>query len=187
MGEQNNDKAFSILGGIAIPPVLVLLYFGLLLRDWHYIEDIRAMVVPLVTFGLFSGILLSVVPVIRSAKRSWRVPFVFLVAALVASSAIALHICLINKVGFAPKSFEPGKVIPHWFYNIFALVSVFFFGCSAVCGFLTSIAFSESIMGKLHPESLTPKHNQELLIAGITATIGLLGTILAALLGGQGP
>jgi hypothetical protein len=42
-------------------------------------------------------------------------------------------------------------------------------------------------MGKLDPETLTPKHNQELMIAGITATIGLLGTILAALLGGKGP
>lgn len=187
MDQQNSGKAFSKLGGIAILPVLSLLYFGLVLRDWHFIEDVRAMVVPFVLFGLFSGILLSVIPWIRCARQSLRTPIVFIVAALVAFLAVVLHICLIREVGFTPKNLEGARDIPQWFYRAFALVSVFFFGCSAVCGFLISVAFRESVLGKLNPESLTPKHYHELLVAGITAATGLLGTILASLLGGKGP
>ncbi len=176
-----------MLGGIAIFPVLILLYFGLLLRDWHYIEDIRAMVVPFVLFGLFSGILLSVIPWIRCARPSLQAPIVFFLAALIATLAIDLHIYLIVNVGFVPKHLEAGRDIPQWFYRTFAVASVFFFGCCAVCGFLTSTAFRESILGRLNTEPLTPKPRQELLVAGVTATIGLLGTILAAVLAGKGP
>ena len=187
MNEQSSGKAFSMLGGSAILPVLILFYFGLLLRDWHYIEDIRTMVVPFVVFGLFSGILLSVIPWTRYARPSLRSPIVFFVAALVASLAIDLHVCLIVNIGFAPKHLEAARDIPQWFYRTFAVASVLFFGCCAACGFLISTAFRESILGRLNSESLTPKHKQELLVAGVTATIGLLGTILAALLGGKGP
>jgi hypothetical protein len=186
MNPQNSGTAFpKLLGSIAVLAVLVLLYFGLLLRDWHYIEDIRGMVVPFVIFGLFSGTLLSLIPWFRFARPSLRISFVFFAAALVASLATVLHICLITEVGFAPKHLEVNRHIPEEFYRAFACATVFFFACSAVCGFHASVASGELIMARLNPDALTSEQRHELLVVAFTAAIGFLGSISASLLGGK--
>jgi hypothetical protein len=186
MNQQDSGTAFpKFLGSIAVFAVLVVLYFGLLLRDWHYIEDIRAMVVPFVLFGLFAGALLSLIPWFRLAWPSLRILFVFIAASLVAFLATVLHIYLIKKVGFAPKHLEAYQDLPQVFYRGFACVTVFFFACSAVCGYHISVASGEVIMARLNPEALPLKKRHELLVAAITGVVGFLGSILASLLGGK--
>ena len=186
MNRPNSVTAYpKLLGSIAVFAVLVLLYFGLLLRDWHYIEDIRAMVVPFVLFGLFAGALLSLIPWFRFARQALRVSFVFLAASLIAFLATFLHICLIEKVGFAPKHLGTVQCIPGEFYTAFACATVFFFGCTAVCGFLLSLASGELIMARLNPDVLPLKQQHQLQVVVITSMVGLLGSILASVLGGK--
>jgi hypothetical protein len=166
--------------GAATLVVLVLLYFGLILRNWRYIEDIRAMVAPFVTFGLFTGALLSVMP----WTRPRRAIVVFVLAAGISSIAVLMHIGLIFKVGFAPVQGER-MAVSDTFYTLFAVVSVVFFAFTALCGFYASIALSELAIATLDNNSLEKVQN-ELMVKGITAIIGLIGAVLTALLSGKG-
>ena len=69
MQANNPHPIFPPFVVVPLIAVLSVLYFGLLLPDWHYIEDIRAMVVPSTLFGIFSGVLLSAAPLVRNARH----------------------------------------------------------------------------------------------------------------------
>jgi hypothetical protein len=180
MDSKSSREAFSLSAVASTLVVLALLYFGLILRNWRYIEDIRAMVAQLVMFGLFSGALLSVLPWMRSRSAIT----VFVLAACISSIAIIIHIILIHEVGFAPVQ-GVSNPISETFYKLFAGASVGLFGFTVLCGFHASIALSEIVITRLNNDSLEKIQN-ELMVKGVTAIVGLIGAVLTALLGGKG-
>lgn len=167
--------------------VLVLLYFAFILRDWHYIEDVRAMVVPFVTFGLFAGTLLSIMPMTRLAPRPWRSTCVFVVATCIPVGALIVHLNLIATLGFAPVATHPEyKTISQAFYRGFALCTIGFFGATALCGYYAARAINESLAIRLHLDTLEKKARHQLVTSSVTALIGIAGAIVTALVGGSG-
>lgn len=185
---NNSTVTMPWQGALATVVVLILLYFSFVLRDWHYVEDVRAMVVPFVAFGLFSGALLSVMPLAELAPEIRRSAWVFLVAAVIPSCAILIHIRLIIAVGFAPV-FHSGEYrsVSEDFYRVFAVFSVIFFGFATMCGFYSSLAIKNSILSRLslNINSLEQKARNEFIASAVTTLIGIIGAIITALVGGK--
>lgn len=171
-------------GSASFIGILSLLYFGLIPKDWHFIEDIKQMVVPFTILSLFSGALVFVLPWSKNEYNSCST--VFLIGFLIAFVAIAMHILLMTKVHFRPIIIPEHEDIPKWFYGLVAIISSIFFGLGTISGYISAYFMTHAISKLNLLGEIENNQRSDIVVKCAIAFISVIGAVLTSLFGGHG-
>lgn len=182
MDEPRKEAVLPRDGGIAFCVVLALLYLRFVLRDWHSLHELRGMILPFVVYGLFAGMVTTVLPWIPEDDERAKTQRIMATCAAIAGLAILTQILLM--CAGLPISSGPGALppaLPQLLYALVAVGSVASFACVAFAGRCLAALVSD-VLPKILPAALQAKSGIE--PDEIKAIVGLLGALVTALFAG---